>query len=144
MNQLGYVTKIKGDTAEISVKRSSACGDNCGSCEGGCDVQGVSIMSKNTIGAKVGDYVEIRTQTSTVLKSVFILYIIPLIMMIAGITIGINIFKSLGVKNYELLGFSIGVLFLAFSYVLLRTIDRKAKQKKEISFEIVNIVKSNR
>lgn len=139
MNQVGYVTKVDGDLAEVSVQRSSACGHNCGSCKGGCSVQGVSIISKNVIGAKVGDYVEIRTNTEVVLKSAFILYAIPLIMLITGVLVGINIFQKVGFSNYEFLGFLLGVAFLGLSYILLRVIDRKTKQKKEISFEVINI-----
>lgn len=141
MDQVGYVTKINGDLAEISVRRSSACGHSCDSCKGGCSVQGITIISKNVVGARVGDYVEIKTQTSAVLKSAFILYIIPLSMMIVGVLAGIKIFQKLGFASYESWGFLLGVIFLGLSYILLKIIDRKAKQKNEISFEITTIYK---
>ena len=140
MDQVGYITNINGDIAEISVKRSSSCGDKCSSCKGGCSVQGMSIKSKNTLGAKVGDYVEIRTQTNIVLKSAFIVYVLPLVMLIIGVFIGITIFANLGYNNYESLGFVVGLIFLGMSYILLKVIDKRIKDKNQINFEIVNII----
>ncbi|MGF7057320.1 SoxR reducing system RseC family protein [Brassicibacter mesophilus] len=144
MDQVGYITSINGNIAEISIKRSSSCGDKCGSCKGGCSVQGISVKSKNTLGAKVGDYVEIRTQTNIVLKSAFIVYILPLIMLIIGVFIGITVFEKLGFENYESLGFIVGLIFLSISYFVLKSIDKRIKNKNQINFEIVNIVNNKR
>ena len=144
MDQIGYITSINGDIAEISIKRSSSCGDKCGSCKGGCSVQGMSVKTKNTLGAKVGDYVEIRTQTSIVLKSAFLVYVLPLIMLIMGVLIGVTIFEKLGYVNYESLGFILGLVFLGLSYVVLKSMDKRFKDKNKIDFEIVNIVNNKR
>lgn len=141
MEQIGYVNKIDGNTAQVVVRRVSLCGDKCTSCKGSCNVPGISVNIENVLGAKEGDFVEVRMKTKTVLKSAFLVYAIPLVMLIIGITAGISIFKNLGFSNYESYGFLTGLIFLGISYIVLRKIDNYIKKKNSLVFEMVRIIK---
>ncbi|KGG81500.1 positive regulator of sigma(E),RseC/MucC [Caloranaerobacter azorensis H53214] len=141
MDQIGFVSRIEGDRAEVIVRRVSSCGDKCTSCKGGCSVPGIKTTIKNTLGAKPGDYVEIRMNTSIVLKSAFLVYVLPLILMIFGISLSIYLFKNMGYSNYENLGFIAGLLFLGFSFIILRLYDKKIKKNENYKFEMVRILK---
>ncbi|SHH90624.1 positive regulator of sigma(E), RseC/MucC [Caloranaerobacter azorensis DSM 13643] len=141
MDQIGFVSRIEGDRAEVIVRRVSSCGDKCTSCKGGCSVPGIKTTIKNTLGAKPGDYVEIRMNTSIVLKSAFLVYVLPLILMIFGISLSIYLFKNMGYNNYENLGFIAGLLFLGFSFIILRLYDKKIKKNENYKFEMVRILK---
>lgn len=140
MEQIGYVSGLDGEYAFVDVRRVSACGDKCGSCGGGCSVPSMRIRIKNTLEAKVGDSVEVKMETKTVLNSALIAYVIPLIAMILGIIIGVHMFKIIGSNNYELYGFAIGLVFLGLSYVLLRVIDSKTKDSNKINFQMIKKV----
>ncbi|RKD34640.1 SoxR reducing system RseC family protein [Thermohalobacter berrensis] len=140
MNQIGYIVSTKGNIAEVDIRRSSACGDKCGSCSGGCNAPKIRVKMKNTLGAEKGDLVEIKTKTNVVLKSAFIVYVVPLIIMILSIFAGINGFKSLGFSNYESLGFLTGLFSLGLSYIILKNIDKKIKEKNSLNFEMVKII----
>ncbi len=142
MNQVGYVSEIQDEIAQVNVRRISACGDKCGSCGGGCSVPMARVKMKNTLGAEKGDLVEVKINTNTVLKFAFLVYVIPLLMMIAGIAVGINIFKALEVADYETYGFLIGLVLLAASFLILKLIDKRVKQNESIKFEMVKIIKS--
>lgn len=74
----GIVVKLNGNTATVRIKRSSACGHDCGECNL-CENPNIEVDILNPIGAKIGDRVKIGTDTGKVMLSAFILYMLPLI-----------------------------------------------------------------
>lgn len=140
MDQIGYVVSIEGDVAVVDVRRTSACGDKCSSCGGGCNIPATRVNIENNLEARIGDFVEVRMETKTVMKSAFIAYVIPLIMLILGVGVGIYVFKSFGIKNYESFGFFVGLLFLGISYLILRMIDKKIRESNSLKLQMVRIL----
>ncbi len=80
------VVSVCGDEAIVKISKSSACGHNCASCKA-CSNPSYEISVINKIGAKVGDKVLIETKTSKVLFVSFLLYILPVILLILGAVI---------------------------------------------------------
>lgn len=140
MNKTGYVVSTSGQKAYIDVRRTSACGDKCSSCGGGCDVPSLRVEAENSVGAKSGDFVELGMSTKAVLKSAFIVYVIPLIMLVVGIVSGIEIAKKIGMKNYESIGLLSGLVLLFVSFIMIRIIDKKIKDNKDLKVEIIKIL----
>lgn len=140
LEQLGFVRKISENNAEVEVRRMSGCGGSCGSC-GGCEVKNITISLKNNIGAKEGDLVEIKAVPKKILKYTLIAYMIPFLMLIMGIVLGVNYFQSIGVENYEMYGFGIGMVFLAISYLIIKFIDRYFDKKGEVVMEMTRVLK---
>ncbi|MBS4534226.1 SoxR reducing system RseC family protein [Clostridium sp. D2Q-14] len=140
MDQIGYVVNIKDEIAVVDIRRTSACGEKCSSCGGGCNVPAMRVNIKNTIGAKVGNFVEVEMKTKSLMKSAFIAYIVPLIMLIVGIAGGIYVFRSIGFSDYESLGFLSGLVFLVISYFILRFIDNTIKNKNSAELKIVKVL----
>ena len=83
MNQNGTVKNIEGKTAIISVRRKSMCGDNCKGCSAICNVPTMDIKADIIPDIAVGDEVEIFSEDVSVLKYSFILYGLPLAIMVA-------------------------------------------------------------
>ena len=114
--------------AEVSVLRGTACGGNCGNCEACVYQNELRTPAKNTINAQKGAHVIIESRTMDVYKAEFIVYIIPLVLLIAGYLIA----SALGAR--EIIGVITGfVLMVAGALVVVRT----QRNKKGISFEIV-------
>lgn len=142
MQQRGYVSRADDKEARVIIRRESACGDSCASCGGGCDdSKSITLDIENTLSAKVGDYVIIESKSSTILKSAFIAYIMPLFFMIIGVLVGMTVFESLEYANYETIGFIIGLLFLGVSYFVLKHVDNKYFKDNDGLFEMVGIDK---
>jgi len=141
VERVGYVSKVIGDKAEVEVKRMSACGsEGCSSCGGGCSVPSVFVTMPNTLKAKEGNFVEIKTKSRNVLKYTFLTYMIPFFMLIIGIIMGMGVFKYAGFKSYEGFGFLTGVIFLALSFLIIKRIDRKVAEEKNLQFEMIKIL----
>ncbi|NMB27849.1 MAG: SoxR reducing system RseC family protein [Tissierellia bacterium] len=141
MEQVGYVCKIIDDKAEVEVRRISSCGGGCSSCGGSCNVPSIIVVMNNLINAEVGDYVEIRAKSKNIIKYALIVYMIPFAMLILGIILGMNLFQSMNMSNYETYGFMIGLIFLVISFTIVRRIDKSIEKKNENTMEMVRIIK---
>lgn len=82
------VTKVFRDHATVESERLSAC-EGCHKLEKGCSVcalmggnRKIETNARNSIGAEVGDEVEIETETKTVLFYSLIVFVLPLVMML--------------------------------------------------------------
>lgn len=82
----GRVVALKDDMAEVEIARGSMCGESCSNC-GMCEKRQSKVMAKNTIGASVGDQVELGVSTSKGLKAAVLVYMVPVLILIAGIVI---------------------------------------------------------
>lgn len=83
MKTEGIVKAVNGEMCTVAVTRKSACGEGCAHC-GGCAEAGVrQCVAKNTVGADVGDRVIIETSDKYLLKTAFLVYIMPILVFFA-------------------------------------------------------------
>ena len=80
MIQTAKVTRVlENGTAEVSVKRQSACGHDCSKCGGGCSElmvsSTVSVVAANPVRAMPGDMVRVESSTGGVLKAAVVVYL---------------------------------------------------------------------
>ncbi|NLJ78410.1 MAG: SoxR reducing system RseC family protein [Tissierellia bacterium] len=140
MDQIGYVRKTMNNIAEVEVKRISGCGTGCSSCGGSCNVPSIIVNIENSIDASEGDFVEIKAKPKHIIKYALIIYMIPFIMLILGISFGISFFQSQGIENYETYAFMVGLLFLIIAFGIVRIIDRRIKDRNETVMEMIRIL----
>ena len=135
MTQIATVEKILDAThAEMSVPRKSACGHDCEECAG-CGVSGVAVHAKalNTVGAKPGEKVVVESDTKKMLKIVSFVYLIPVVLFLAGYLVTLALTASVALQyTAAVLGAVVGVL-LAVWY------DRRVKARGGLSFTIVRV-----
>ena len=89
MLEVGYVTSVneKRGTARVTFDRKSAC-DKCKMClAANGEKMKVYVDVKNTLNAKVGDKVGVAMNDKFVLKAAFIVYIIPVVLVGAGLAV---------------------------------------------------------
>ena len=89
MTQIATVERIlDADHAEISVPRKSACGHDCEECAG-CGVTGAAVHARasNPIGARPGQKVVVESSTKNMLRIVVLVYLIPVVLFLAGYVI---------------------------------------------------------
>jgi sigma-E factor negative regulatory protein RseC len=109
MAEIGEVIEVKEPYVVVRLIRSEACG-KCNACSVGLQSTEMILEAENRCDAKLGDQVEI-----------FIMYVIPLFALMAGLVIGYMIFEN------ELLIFGIGILMMATSYILIRMNEKRFK-----------------
>lgn len=139
MEKVGFVNRIIDDKVELVFTRASGCG-NCSGCAGGCESKTHIVTIENSLDAKIGDRVELRGESKSILKYMFVIYMIPFAFFIAGILLGSSYFKSIGNENFELLSFATGVLALFIAFVVVRLIDRRVAKSGESTMIMTRIL----
>lgn len=127
MKKFGVITEKLDNYAMVMVGNSATCG-NCG-CSALTRKNGKIedsnhqfVKVKNTINAEIGDPVNIEFQTTKMLKTSAMLYLLPLVMLIVGIVFGHTI---QGNTPNDILSFVSGMVFLVFSFIVISKFDKK-------------------
>ncbi len=138
MIQTAKVTRLLNNgTAEVAVKRQSACGHDCSKCGGGCSElmvsSTVSVVAANPVRAMPGDMVRVESSTGGILKAAVVVYLVPFILFFLGYFICAAAQLGGGVSAaVGGIGFAVGVLLA----VLL---DRQVRRDRSITFCITAI-----
>jgi sigma-E factor negative regulatory protein RseC len=115
----GIVVRTEDRRAWIKTIRASTC-EGCGSrdlCQGGKECE---VEVANTAGAGVGDEVVIGFASGSLVKITFLLYMVPVLAMIAGAAIGLRIAPTYGVDESAMsAAMAFGSLGLAFLFIRL-------------------------
>jgi len=140
VEEIGIVLENKGEEALVRITRHSL----CSRCSNRCQLAGnthesteMQISVKNPIGAGKGDRVRIEMGEQSLVIASLIIYLIPLIGLIAGYFAGINLFPAAG----EVAGIVAALLFLALSFFLVNRIDKLLGKKQKYQPVIKAIVK---
>ena len=133
MTQDAIVTKILPNAmAEVVVMRSTACGSNCASCEACVFQSELKAVAKNRINARPGQRVVIESRNSKVFSAAILVYIMPLLLFVAGFAMATLLGASEGIAI--LVSFAC-LVFAAF--LLVRSQKNKAAEQ-QIQFDIIS------
>ena len=143
MNQQGYIVEIVDNiTAKLKLKRYSACA-SCGKCATTSEEKDIIVEVDKSIGAKVGDRVEVNMETINVLKAAFIVYTIPLIALLIGI---VGTFYALNTINFngniETISGVVGLVLTFIVFLILKKNDKKFRDSKEYIPIVTRIIVS--
>lgn len=123
LNAVGTVIETDGAKAKVAFKRQKACGD-CHACASfGADEAVTEV--ENTLGAKVGDRVNIALHQGSMLKAVLIMYGIPLLMLVIGVFVGS--------RFSDLAGALLGIAGALGAFLILRLLEPRFAKKGEFA-----------
>lgn len=141
----GRITATSPDGwAEVLVERSDAC-SNCESaqfCHALSDCSKIKTKVINTADARAGDLVVIRLNTGVVLRGAFILYIVPIVVMLLGAVSGYDFSGGLGMNPtfaamiFAFAGLALGFLIPAF-------FSRTLSARQKLTPVVTRILKRN-
>ena len=135
MTQEAVVTKLlPGNMAEVAVRRTTACGGNCGSCESCVFQNELKTPALNRIQAQPGQKVLIESQSSRIFKAAFLVYVMPLLMFLLGYLLA----AALGLS--ESLQIVLSFAGMLLGGVLLVMSQKRIREKDKITFEIIELL----
>lgn len=139
MTQIATVKRLVGETsAEVLVRRQSACGHDCASC-GGCGPDSaaqVTAVAENELGARPGDTVQVESESGRVLGMAAALYLVPLVLLFVGYFIASGVFRL-----EEGPSMAVGIACLVISFAANYLLDRRAR-RRPVQYRIVEVLKS--
>lgn len=142
MDQYGEVLEVMEERAKIKVKRHSAC-KGCGRCGFASDMgkQDMILEVPNPVGAEVGEIVKISVEPKKVILASLLVYIVPVIALIAAMYISQKIAINLGYEEiYEVIGIIFGLGAMAVVFIVLRLLDKKISESQEFKPVISEII----
>lgn len=119
--QEGVVLSASEGMAKVKTSRHNDC-ENCGSCPGNA---AIVLDVRNPVGARPGQRVVIEVKEADMLKSAFIVYMLPLIAIFVGAMLGGYLAEQMAAAP---LWFQVGGGGLAFasSVCYIKYFDRSA------------------
>ena len=127
-------------TAWVKTTRSSAC-ESCSSrhaCHADSAGKEMEVEAVNTAEARVGDRVVLSIETATLLKATFLLYVFPILAMMAGAWIGQTVALARGM-NPSGLSALFGFLFFGLAFILIRITGRRLSTNTSYQPEIIKV-----
>lgn len=133
--QEGIVIGVVEDIAKVKTSRHNDC-ENCGSCPGNT---ALVLDARNPLGAKTGQRVAIEIQEVNMLKSAFIVYILPLVAIFCGAMAGGWAAEAVGSSA---LWFQVGggALALVASIFYIKYFDKSARTDTKMQPVITRIL----
>ena len=141
MRQRAKVKELHGPYATVEVTRSSMC-EGCeksGGCGGHCAITGIvgdsrpmTARALNSIGAKVGDTVEVESSERVVLGSAALVFLVPLAFCALFFLLGSHLFGTEGA------GVLAGICGFVLAFVCVGLIDKKLARRAP-SIRIVDL-----
>lgn len=132
MSQQGFIIEIiDNKTAKLKMQRHSACA-SCGKCITSSESKDIVVEVDNTIGARVGDHVEVDMDKMNILKATLIVYAIPLVSLLVGTGGMFYLLEKIGVQgNIEVMSGVFGLLLTFITYLLIKKKDNKFRDSRE-------------
>ncbi|WP_319405536.1 SoxR reducing system RseC family protein [uncultured Desulfosarcina sp.] len=141
----GVVFKMgspEAGTVWVKTTRSSACA-SCSS-KDVCNVGGegkemeMEVEAINTADARVGDRIVLNIKTGSLLKATFLLYVFPILAMIAGAVLGQTVAVMRG-SDPSGLSALFGFLFFGLAFIVIRITGRRLSENTSYKPEIIKV-----
>lgn len=132
MRQRAVVIDVKGDYAIVESSRRTMC-DGCvknGGCGGHCEITGLvadkGVMraeAENKLGAKIGDTVELESDSKTILFYAALVFVVPIAICMLFYLIAYRL------STNELTGVICAAVGFVLTFLGIMVFDRKRKNK---------------
>jgi sigma-E factor negative regulatory protein RseC len=137
----GVVLRTDSQDAWVKTIRSSAC-EGCTareSCHTTGDGQAMEVKAINSAGASVGDRIVLSFETASLLKATFLIYVFPIILMIAGAALG-QVLAPLIEFSPSGLSVLLGFAFFFSALFIIKTRANKMAKKNAYQPKITKIL----
>lgn len=116
----GVVTALQNGVAVVRFTRGDMC-KHCGACLAVGEKE-VEMRVENTLGARVGDRVEVGLQGKRVMQASLLAYAVPLALLLVGIWLG-------GMIS-EMAAMLVGVACCGGSFFILRAVEKRKRVRE--------------
>ena len=128
MLRSGKVVAAENGVLEVCFERPEACA-HCGQCAG----QKIETLVKVPGDAPVGRWIDVDMPEGQVLKASMLAYVMPLLMLLGGLALGSVLFEK------EIFWALTGIVCMGVSWLILRLIEKRMKQKSVWQPKVVNV-----
>ena len=136
MKEVGQVVSVKGNAAVVVLPSKGEC-ERCGICMAANGGKEFILLARNAAGAREGDTVEVEIEDRKVVAAAFTVYMIPVIMTMAGFATGNAL--SGGAEDAAL-PIVLAVSFLVASFVGVWLYDRRLRKRERRQAVVIRVL----
>ena len=137
----GTITKVSEDKAWVRVRRSGMC-DAC-KCRSACGTLGgnetMEAEAFNEANAHPGDRVILKIPSKSLWKLSFVLYMLPVFSLIAGVIAGMKLAAHYSLEP-ELGALILGTLGCIFSTFIIKLFARRVRKNREYIPVVIRVI----
>lgn len=123
MGEKGQVVNLTDKGITVRLERNPAC-EKCKACMAGINKNEMLINADNQCEADKDDWVNIELKSQNFISAVFIMYGIPCIFFLVGVSVGTLLLGS------EMLGFFLGIVLVALVYLVIKKNNHRFENEK--------------
>lgn len=127
MEKTGQVLSKNGNKIKVELGRSASCGDKCKTCASHCEVPTFIVELDTDLDIGKGDFIEVGPKKGAVMKSLIILYTIPLIFLVSSLVFFNSFFKKMGISGYETYSMLGGFAVLALTFFAIKKLIKGSR-----------------
>ncbi len=139
MKQCGVVKEVNGEYATVVMQRHTSC-SGCNACKMGHENTKVEIRGLNNAKGEVGQWVSVDMENHDVLMAAFIVYVIPLIALIAGIVISNLTLATVAGEYLDLVSAAVGFSAMAITFMVIRAKEKNFSLSKRYLPVITDVI----
>jgi sigma-E factor negative regulatory protein RseC len=141
VTEQGVIERVSGQKAMVRIEKTSACAtcESRGGCEVGSD-KNMVVEVANDLGVGKGDYVELSVPSGAFLKLSLLVYILPVVALMAGAFAGGAFARVLHVP-LSLASVIGGFLVMGITFYALKRLDRSSRAKSEFQPRMTRILR---
>lgn len=132
------VVSAEGKSARVRFVRTGMCG-SCGLCGMKKGESEIIIDAGNDIGAAAGDTVEVSLPSSSMLSASVIAYVVPLLLLAAGVFLGYILGPGIGLAA-DVTGAVLGLVLAAAGFAVLHFLEPRIRRSGRYRPNITKIV----
>jgi sigma-E factor negative regulatory protein RseC len=135
----GHVRQVTAGKAVVEIQRGSACSKCHAACAcSGDEPQLMRVEARDPLGVQVDQYVQLSIENTRVLRASFVVYMVPLFALIAGVLTGEYLGRVMGIQNVlEIVG---GFGALGLSLIIVRLYNNHFQRDVNNQPIITNII----
>jgi sigma-E factor negative regulatory protein RseC len=136
----GVVLRTDSKAAWVKTTRSSAC-EGC-TARDSCHTMGgkeIEVKALNSAGARAGDRIVLSFETSSLLKATFLIYVFPIVFLIAGAALG-QFLAPLAAFNPSALSVLLGFALFFLALLIMKQKANKMARKSAYQPRITKIL----
>ena len=130
----GIVTEVKDGLANVTVTESDFCEECSAKIFCHTDSNTRTVTAKDPYGVKPGDSVSISIKGRSVIAASILLYGLPLLILVGGIILGMNLIEENSEVISSAIGFSLLGIYLLLVYLILNSKKIKNNFQPKIIF----------
>ena len=132
--QEGFVVNLDGEFAKVRIAPNASC-DNCNT----CGVVHMELLAYNPLKAFPGQKVRFTMVQDNMIKIAFMIFVLPLISIFAGLYAGSLLASFLSLNETALMTAG-AFVFLAVSIVIIFNYDKNYKLNKSNFPQIIEVI----